>query len=272
MSHSRCAIRTVTLFAACHVALSATIVPEFDPSSPHWLDTDGNRIEAHAAGMLQNPKDSKWYWYGETKKTDDLSTHGVSCYSADTIAGSWGASLGFCKCQVVRVLISVTFGLLLFFFFIIVPGPWTFEGFVLNQTDIVAPGQAGPFVVERPKVLYNKKNDNFVMWFHLDDAGYQYRHTGVAVSATPNGHFKFQYGFQPDGIPSLDMSLFLDPLDGQAYFVRSCDNQYAGISRLDEDFLNSTGIISTHDVCLSSSLYNYPMCDCMLSVLTCGVD
>ena len=27
----------------------------------HWNDTDGNRIEAHAAGMLQSPLDSRWY-------------------------------------------------------------------------------------------------------------------------------------------------------------------------------------------------------------------
>jgi hypothetical protein len=71
---------------------------------------------------------------------------------------------------------------------------------------------------------------------------------GVATSDSPSGHFTFKYALQPDGIPSLDMSLFLDPLDHQAYFVRSCDNAYAGISRLTPDFLNSTGIISTHDV------------------------
>ena len=40
------------------------------------------------------------------------------------------------------------------------------------------------------------------------------------------------------------MNLWRDPFDGQAYYIRSCDNQYAGISRLSADYLNSTGLIS----------------------------
>ena len=35
------------------------------PTTPHWNDTDGQRIEAHAAGMLQSSTDQRWYWYGE---------------------------------------------------------------------------------------------------------------------------------------------------------------------------------------------------------------
>ena len=85
-------------------------------------------------------------------------------------------------------------------------------------------------------------------WFHLDDEHYKFRHAGVAVSDTPNGHFSFVHGMQPDGIPSLDMSLFRDPEDGQAYFVRSCNNQYTGISRLSADYLTSAGMISNHSV------------------------
>ena len=37
----------------------------------HWNDTDGKRIEAHAAGLLLAPTDGRWYWYGESKKLDD---------------------------------------------------------------------------------------------------------------------------------------------------------------------------------------------------------
>ena len=89
----------------------------------HWNDTDGNRIEAHAAGMLQAEDGrcaraaavstaapspgahlgptpgvlraavlvladaGRWFWYGESKKTSSLADHGVNCYSAPTIAG-----------------------------------------------------------------------------------------------------------------------------------------------------------------------------------------
>jgi hypothetical protein len=76
----------------------------------------------------------------------------------------------------------------------------------------------------RPKVLFNDATKEYVMWFHLDTSDYQYRHAGVATSSNPAGPFVFAYALQPDGIPSLDMSLFKDPLDGTAYFIRSCDN------------------------------------------------
>jgi hypothetical protein len=83
------AVRTVLLLLlGVQASAASIIVPEFNETAPHWLDTNGNRIEAHSAGMLQSPKDGRWYWYGETAKTSDLSTHGVSCYSADSIAGA----------------------------------------------------------------------------------------------------------------------------------------------------------------------------------------
>ena len=249
-------MRTILLLLATAAASANHIIhPCFDASCAHWNDTKGERIESHAAGMLQSPTDKRWYWYGESKKTADLSDHGVNCYSALDIAG-----------------------------------PWTNEGSVLGQSQVKIPGKTGPFVIERPKVIYNAATKTFVMWFHLDDTGYQvtieaesreaavggrvgwrsmgsleggaagvgvlccgwcplshthtrpsspappiflsllppfqFRHAGVAVSSSPSGPFTFTHALQPDGIPSLDMSLFLDPVDGTAYFIRSCDNKY----------------------------------------------
>jgi hypothetical protein len=72
--------------------------------------------------------------------------------------------------------------------------------------------------------------------------------TGVATSPIPNTTFTFVRAFQPDGIPSLDMNLYEDKHDGSVqgtYLVRSCDNQYVGISRLSDDYLNTTGLTST---------------------------
>jgi len=181
----------------------------------HWKDTDGKKIESHSAGMLQNPKDHRWYWYGESKKTSNLSDHGINCYSATSLAG-----------------------------------PWTNHGQVLAQADLKLNGHlanmTGPFVVERPKTVYNKKTKMYVMWFHLDDSRYKFRHAGVAVSSSPTGPFKFMHALQPDGIPSLDMSLFQD-VDEHVYFIRSCDNSYTGISRLSDDYLNTTGLLSKGD-------------------------
>merc|ERR1719235_1900607 len=105
---------------------------------------------------------------------------------------------------------------------------------------------SGPFVVERPKVIYNQERKKFVMWFHLDNANYSFRHAGIAESSNAAGPFTFLYALQPDGIPSLDMSVFQDT-DGSAYFIRSCDNAYTGISKLSDDYLNTTGLLSKGD-------------------------
>ena len=69
---------------------------------------------------------------------------------------------------------------------------------------------------------------------------------GVCTSDTVAGDYSFVSGFQPDGQRSLDMGLFQDPgsSDGAAYLVRSVDNKFAGISRLRDDYLQTTGIIS----------------------------
>lgn len=210
----------------CFALLAAAEANHIVQSDTHWKDTDGNRIEAHAAGMLQSPIDSRWYWYGESQKTDVISDHGVTCYSAQTIAG-----------------------------------PWTNEGMVFTQAQIQQPDCDGPFIVERPKVLYNVKTKKFVMWFHLDAAydgrGYGYRHVGVAQADSPAGPFEYVHGTKPDGINSLDMSLFRDPVDHQAYLIRSCDNKYVGISRLSDDYLNSTGIISQHDVFEGMAIFRH---------------
>lgn len=203
------------------VICAQLVRPCFDERCEPWKDTDGHRIEAHGAGMLQNPKDHRWYWYGESRKTGSLSDHGVNCYSADTVAG-----------------------------------PWTNHGQVLSQQSISVVGRSGPFVVERPKVLYNEKRRLFIMWFHLDDSGYEFDNVGIAESASPTGPFTFVKALLPDGIPSLDMSVFQD-VDGQAYLIRSCNNEYTGISRLSDDYLNTTGLLSKGDLFEGMAMFRH---------------
>jgi beta-xylosidase len=55
-------------------------------------------------------------------------------------------------------------------------------------------------VIERPKVLFNKKTGKFVMWFHheLKGQGYKAAMTGVAVSDYITGPYKYIRSLRPN--------------------------------------------------------------------------
>lgn len=110
-------------------------------------------------------------------------------------------------------------------------------------------------VMERPKMLYNEKNDNYVIWFHADgrspenDANYGKAKAGVAVSDSPTGPFKLlgsyklhhagnNYGYDGyDGRGSVrDMNLFKDD-DGTAYVIYSSEgNETMYVAKLNDDY------------------------------------
>lgn len=71
---------------------------------------------------------------------------------------------------------------------------WKDEGIALSVVkDDPAHSIAEGCILERPKVIYNKKNNNYVMWFHLEPkgAGYSGALSGIAVSDQAAGPYKF---------------------------------------------------------------------------------
>ncbi len=68
-------------------------------------------------------------------------------------------------------------------------------GRVLSQKDIVVKDLPGPYIIERPKVLWNPSTKRYVMWFHLDGPHYKYHHVGVAISPRANETFTFVGSF-----------------------------------------------------------------------------
>ncbi len=124
-----------------------------------WKDTNGNMINAHGGGFLFHI--GKYYWFGEHKIegiAGNRAMVGVHCYSSADLYN------------------------------------WTDEGIALsvNKNDPNSPITEG-CILERPKVIYNKKTGKFVMWFHLElkDQGYNAAQTGVAVSDKVTGPYTF---------------------------------------------------------------------------------
>lgn len=108
-------------------------------------------------------------------------------------------------------------------------------------------------VVERPKVVYNKKTDKYVMWWHQDGpiaGSYWTAEGGVAVSNSPTGPFKYLGTFrlpnkgEPGGNEGMlrDMTLYVDDdgndaTDDKAYLIyASEENATTVITMLNDDY------------------------------------
>lgn len=122
-----------------------------------WNDNTGKHINAHG-GSIFNYKGT-YYWYGESRSADGkpYSSLGVSCFTSKNLKD------------------------------------WTNHGLVLPVSDQPGSDIEGGCIIERPKVLYNARTKKFVMWFHLEmkGKGYAAARSGVAVSDTPFGPFRF---------------------------------------------------------------------------------
>src|SRR4051812_19951796 len=127
-----------------------------------WKDTDGKPINAHGAGILEY--NGRYYLFGEIKK-------GVTWLVPGQAWEDYRVPAGGVSCYSSKDLVN-----------------WKNEGVALRPVT-GDPGQdldTGR-VIERPKVVYNKKTGKFVMWMHIDKNDYSYSQAGVAVSDKPAG-------------------------------------------------------------------------------------
>jgi hypothetical protein len=138
---------------------------EFFIPGKQWKDTNGVHINAHGGGVVF--VDGIYYWYGEYKtagRGGNTSLQGVSCYSSKDLYN------------------------------------WTNEGIVLKVESDFHSEIAKGCIIERPKVVFNKKTGKYVMWFHLElkGQGYDAAKAAVAVSDNPRGPFVFKKSYRPN--------------------------------------------------------------------------
>ena len=171
-----------------------------------WPDVDGNHIQAHGGGIIKIK--NTYYWYGEERRQGlDSNFRYVSCYSSADLVN------------------------------------WKFKGDALKLSE---PDSAGKnWVLERPKVYYNKKTKKYVMYFHLDGPGhgengrsYKIARVATAISNKPEGPFQYIRSFRPLDKESRDIGQFIDD-DGSAYLVFECrPTKGFYIAQLSEDYLD----------------------------------
>ena len=230
-----------------------------DYFQPFWYDTQGRHIQAHGGQIVtvqENGEDVS-YWYGEDRTNGYYGSPGVSVYrSTDTM--NW-ENLG----TALRG-ISDPAELTADPYFVDLYGTLDTGGqpktdlvdslsYFLNTTETY--GYTAIF--ERPKVLYNAANDQWVMWWHADgrtSAGgsmYARSMAAVAVSDSPTGPFRMTGAYRmpnrsnhqactTSAVPgqARDMTVFQDA-DGTAYIVYSSEeNRSLYIAKLNDDYTN----------------------------------
>ncbi len=202
-------------FVLCGTMFLTTTAFTQTPLSVHGqlFDTGKNLINAHGAGLMYYG--GKYYLFGEIKKGKTwrvpnqnwedyrVPAGGISCYSSTDLKH------------------------------------WKYEGVALSPItgDPKSDIDTGK-VIERPKVIYNSKTRQFVMWMHVDAKDYSYSQAGVAVSNRPAGPYRYIKSVKPNGQMARDMTLFKDD-DGKAYLIYASEqNNTMQVVRLNDDYLS----------------------------------
>ena len=111
---------------------------------------------------------------------------------------------------------------------------WEFRGDLLTRQSHAELDRAN---IERPKVIYNEKTKQFVMWMHYEyGRDYSYARVAVAYSDDIEKPFTFLKSFRPFENMSRDCTLYKDK-DGTAYFFSAARENYdMMIYKLTDDY------------------------------------
>lgn len=169
-----------------------------------WLDTDGNKIEAHGGSMFY--ENGWYYWYGEdkshTRKKGKVWTWGIKCYRSQDLV-NW-EDLGH----------------------IIKPTPD-------DKTSIFHPNRR----LDRPHVIKNTKTGKYVLWLKYNDKAH---FAILTADALTDPYTLVNPFFQPDGRKAGDFDLTVDEVTGQGYLYVELDHKEVLVYKLTEDYCGVT--------------------------------
>lgn len=188
----------------------------FKPGQP-WYDTDGRLIQTHGGSVLYH--DGIYYWYGENKENyvaGGKQWHcGVRCYSSVDLYN------------------------------------WKNEGIILEPAEDISNPMHPERIMDRPHIIYNKRDKQFVMWVKFagsneDYNDWQVQYIGIAVSEDITKPFKMLKTVRPLGMEMGDFDLWVDERDGKGYFIADRVHTEVIIADLTDDYLDVTGNYSSH--------------------------
>lgn len=166
-----------------------------------WRDTKGNLIAATEGGIIK--VDDLYYLWGMDRSKSNYAFVGINLYSSADLKN------------------------------------WTFVNQILKKTSHTDLNNDA--IVERAKLLHNKKTGQFVIWMHYEGHNaYSVAEVAYATCSTIGGNYTFQKHFRPMEIDSRDLNVYQDD-DGKAYLICTTKgNQNVSLFELDANY---TGIV-----------------------------
>jgi hypothetical protein len=180
-----------------------------------WLDTNGERIQAHAGSILVED-DGTFVWYGENKER--------------TMPGSgiwhWGV-----RAYSSRDLYN-----------------WEDRGLIIppNQDDPTSPLHPAR-MMDRPHIIRNPRTGKYVCWIKVMESDAYIQRATVLVAASLFGPYEIVHReFFPLGISAGDLDLVVDPDDGKGYYFFEKPHSELICADLSDDFTDVTGHFTRH--------------------------
>lgn len=177
-----------------------------------WLDTNGNRIQAHGGSLIY--LDGVYYWYGENKEKTDKAAgiwHWVVRYYASTDLYNWEDR-----------------GLL-------IPPVTDDPNSSLHPTSMM----------DRPHIIYNARTRKYVCWLKIMEKDQTQTETVLTADSFFGPYTIVREKLRPLGMSAGDFDLAVAP-DGKAYYFFERVHSETIIADLTEDYTDVTGYYSTH--------------------------
>lgn len=232
---------------------------------------DEDAYDFNKNGKIDTEEKTYWYWIGEDTTYDYRPCPGIYAYISNDLL-NW-VDIG-CVLKTVDSWETFTTDK----YFTDLYGDLNDEQKKAAYADIWTNGDSSDSgcVIERPKMLYSKSADQYVIWFHADGqtpdsqgANYGKAKAGIATSKSPFGPFKMKGSYLLASDPSQnhdwdhesghvrDMNLFKDD-DGTAYVMYSSEaNRVMYIARLNDSYdglaKDREQMVLVEDFCISST-------------------
>lgn len=178
-----------------------------------WLDTNGNRIQAHGGSVIY--VDGTYYWYGENKEKTDgkngIWTWGVRCYASKDLYN------------------------------------WDDCGLIIQPDLEHEDSSLNPYSakLDRPHIIYNRSTQKYVCWAKIMNSDNTQTEIVLTADHILGPYTVVRDHIKPLGMSAGDFDLAVAP-DGKAYYYFERVHSETICADLTDDYTDVTGYYSTH--------------------------